>query len=117
MKKQIIACLIATGAVAAAHAQYTGPGAQTAVTTVKQLTEAGKDDQRVTLRGHIVKSIGDEKYQFADDTGEILVKIDRKRWPQGQPVDDKSTVELTGKYDKELVGASKVKVRSLQVVQ
>ena len=116
MKKQIIACLIATSAVAVAHAQYTGPGAQTAVTTVKQLIEAGKDDQHVTLRGHIVKSIGDEKYQFADDTGEILVKIDRKRWPEG-PVDDKSTVELTGKYDKELIGASKVKVRSLQVVQ
>jgi uncharacterized protein (TIGR00156 family) len=117
MKKQIIACLIAVSAAAAAHAQYTGPGAQAAVATVKQLLDAGKDDQAVTLRGHIVKSVGDEKYRFADDTGEILVKIDRKRWPAGQPVDDKSTVELTGKYDKALIGTSKVKVRSLKVVQ
>ena len=117
MKKQIIACLVATSAVAVAHAQYTGPGAQAPVATVKQLQDAGKDDQRVTLRGHIVKAMGDEKYQFADDTGEIVLKIDRKRWPQGQPVDDKSMVELTGKYDKELIGASKVEVRSLKVVQ
>lgn len=117
MKKQFIACLIAASAAAAAHAQYTGPGAEVSATTVKQLLDAGKDDQRVMLRGHIVKFIGDEKYQFADDTGEILVKIDRKRWPAGQPVNQTNTVELTGKYDKARTGASKVKIYALKVMQ
>ncbi|MCG5076732.1 YgiW/YdeI family stress tolerance OB fold protein [Paraburkholderia tagetis] len=116
MKKLIIAGLVATFA-AAAHAQYTGPGAQPAATTVQQLTNGGKDDQRVVLRGHVLKAMGDEKYTFSDGSGEILVKIDQKRWPSGQPVSETSTVELTGKYDKELFGMPKVKVQDVRVVQ
>ena len=116
MKKLIIAGLIATFA-AAAHADYTGPGAQPAATTVKQLTDAGKDDQRVVLRGHVLKAMGDEKYTFSDGTGEIPVKIDHKRWPAGQPVNETTTVELTGKYDKAFVGMPKVKVYDVRVVQ
>ncbi|WP_213307035.1 YgiW/YdeI family stress tolerance OB fold protein [Paraburkholderia sacchari] len=116
MKKLIIAGLIATF-TAAAHAQYTGPGEQPAATTVQQLTSTGKDDQRVVLRGNVVKSLGDEKYTFKDSTGEIPVKIDAKRWPSGQPVSDTTMVELTGKYDKELFGTPKVKVHDVKVVQ
>ncbi|MFX1765889.1 NirD/YgiW/YdeI family stress tolerance protein [Paraburkholderia sp. A1RI-2L] len=116
MKKLIIAGLIATFA-AAAHAQYTGPGEQPAATTVQQLTSAGKDDQRVVLRGQVVKSLGDEKYTFKDSTGEIPVKIDARHWPSGQPVNDTTTVELTGKYDKEWFGTPKVKIHDVKVVQ
>ncbi|MFD1561769.1 YgiW/YdeI family stress tolerance OB fold protein [Paraburkholderia silviterrae] len=116
MKKLIIACLVATFA-AAAHADYAGPGAQPAATTVQQLTNAGKDDQRVVLRGHVLKAMGDEKYTFSDGTGEIAVKIDPKRWPAGQQVSETTTVELTGKYDKELFGKPKVKVHEVRVVQ
>lgn len=116
MKKLIIACLFATSA-AAAYAQYTGPGAEATATTVKQLRDAGKDDQRVVLRGHIVKSTGDERYQFVDSTGEIPVKIDHKRWPAGQPVGETTPVQLTGKYERKFVGTSKVKVYDIRVVQ
>ncbi|MFX1676316.1 NirD/YgiW/YdeI family stress tolerance protein [Paraburkholderia sp. A2WS-5] len=116
MKKLIIAGLIATFA-AAAHAQYTGPGERPAATTVQQLASAGKDDQRVVLRGQVVKSLGDEKYTFKDSTGEIPVKIDARHWPSGQPVNDTTTVDLTGKYDKEWFGTPKVKIHDVKVVQ
>ncbi|MGN6579587.1 MAG: YgiW/YdeI family stress tolerance OB fold protein [Bordetella sp.] len=116
MKEQIIACAIAVAVASIAQAQYAGPGAQAAPDTVRQVLQTGKDDQAVTLRGHIVESIGDQTYRFADGTGDIVLEIDRERWPEG-PVDDKNTVELTGRYDKELIGASKVKVRSLSVVR
>ncbi|RDK03426.1 NirD/YgiW/YdeI family stress tolerance protein [Paraburkholderia lacunae] len=116
MNKTIIACLLAAPAIAA-YAQYTGPGAEAAATTVKQLLDAGKDDQHVVLRGHLVKRVSDEQYRFADNTGQVLVKIDHKRWPAGQPVSDASTVELTGKYDKEFVGTSTVKVDEIKVIQ
>ncbi|MFT3803507.1 MAG: NirD/YgiW/YdeI family stress tolerance protein [Burkholderiaceae bacterium] len=117
MRKQVFVTLAALSIAAAAHAQYTGPSEQPAATTVKQLLDAGKDDQLVTLRGHIVKRIGEEKYQFADETGEIPIKIERENWPAGQTVNETSTVELSGKYDKPIVGASKVKIRGLKVVQ
>ncbi|MGF6543204.1 NirD/YgiW/YdeI family stress tolerance protein [Paraburkholderia youngii] len=116
MKKLIVACLIAASA-AEAHAVCTGPGAEATATTVQQLRDAGREDQRIALRGHIVKSIGDEKYQFADSTGELPVKIDHKRWPAAQPVNQTGTIELTGEYDKEIVGASKAEVCDIKVVQ
>lgn len=42
------------------------------VTTVKQALTA-KDDTPVKLHGQVVKSIGDEKYQFRDKTGTITI--------------------------------------------
>jgi uncharacterized protein (TIGR00156 family) len=116
MKKMMVACSLAIPVVAA-HAQYTGPSADVTATKVQQLLEAGTDDQPVKLRGHILKHVNDEKYQFADKTGQILVEIDHKHWPAGQPVNDASTVELTGEYDKELVGTSHVEVREVKIVQ
>ncbi|MGF6380553.1 NirD/YgiW/YdeI family stress tolerance protein [Paraburkholderia atlantica] len=104
MKKLIIACPIVRSA-AEAHAVYAGPRAEAAVTTVHQLRDAGKDDQHVAPRGHIVK------------LAEIPLKIDHKLWPAGQPLNETSTIELTGKHDKEIVGTSKVKVHDIKVVQ
>lgn len=120
MKKMIIALALAVPALPA-FAQYSGPGpgadAAAQSTTVKQLLASGKDDQHVVLRGHITKRIDDEKYQFSDGTGEMPVKIEHKRWPDGQTVNDKSTVELTGEYDKEVIGTSKLKVKQIKVFQ
>lgn len=124
MKKTILALALATSAVAA-FAQYTGPGTNTpgtttsatTPTTVKQLLDTGKDDQHVMLRGHITRSLGDDKYEFADSTGQVIIEIDEKRWPADHPVNEKSTVELTGKYDKELIGKSKVEVRGIKITQ
>lgn len=116
MKKLMIAGLIAT-CTATAHADYTGPGARPVATTIQQLVDEGKDDQRVVLRGHVLKAMDDEKYAFSDGTGEIPVKIDHKRWPAGQPVSETTLVELTGKYDKVFVGMPKVKVSDVRVVQ
>ncbi|ADG19395.1 conserved hypothetical protein [Paraburkholderia atlantica] len=116
MKKLIIACPIVTSAVEV-HAICAGPRAAATVTTVHQLRDAGKDDQRVAPRGHIVKSIGDENYRFADSTAEIPLKIDHKLWPAGRPLNETSTIELTGKRNKEIVGTSKVKVHDIKVVQ
>lgn len=115
MKKIFMAGLIALSATAV-HAQYVGPYAAAAASTVKQLQETGRDDQRVVLRGRITGVIGKERYQFSDDTGEIPVKIDRRYWPAGQPVSESTQVELLGKYDKEYFGPSKVKVYGVRLI-
>ncbi len=116
MKTIAMACVLAVFSTLS-HAQYTGPSTVPVAMTVGQIQESGKDDQRVLLRGRIVKYLGDEKYQFTDGTGEIQVEIDHDLWPSGQPISEKSEVELVGKYDKELIGKSEVEVKSIKVLQ
>ncbi|KJK26258.1 hypothetical protein UB46_00800 [Burkholderiaceae bacterium 16] len=114
MKRILIAAVLTATAVMA-QAQYVGPSTVPA-TTVKALTEQGKDDQHAVLRGKIVNSVGHERYQFDDGTGQIRIKIDKKLWPAGQPVDASTQVELLGEYDKELFGDSKFKVKQIRIL-
>lgn len=80
-----------------AQGGFSGPGP--ALTTVEQAKNL-KDDARVTLRGNIVQRLGDEEYLFRDNTGEINVDIDDKRW-QGQQVGPSDLVEIQGKLDRD----------------
>ncbi|WP_075257921.1 NirD/YgiW/YdeI family stress tolerance protein [Herbaspirillum camelliae] len=116
MRTLILASLL-TCVVMSANAQYAGPGATPSVITAKELSANAKDDQRVVIRGYLIQQLGDETYRFRDETGEVLVKIDKKHWPAGVSVNEKTVVELTGKYDKEMVGDSKLEVRSFKVLQ
>lgn len=116
----------------AASAQYTGPSTQPAAAsgtpyagpstvpamTVKQLLDTGKDDQYVTLRGFIVSHDGGEHYTFADETGRIKAEIDAKHFPAGVKIDDKVRVEVTGEFDKDLIGSKvELDVKRLSVLR
>ena len=90
----------ATGPAAPAQAgRYIGPSS-TALTTVKQLLESGKDDQYARLQGKIVSHDKEKNYTFADDSGRMTVEISSKRFPEGQAVNAEQRVELSGKLDK-----------------
>lgn len=65
--------------------------------TVKQAS-ALKDNSRVQLTGHVVKALGDEKYQFRDSTGTITVDIDDELW-QGKALSATAVVTLLGEVD------------------
>lgn len=103
--KKIAFALLAGLAIAplsidsAAHAQYVGAQAANAPTTVAEVLKSGTDDQRVTLRGQITRRLYGDKYIFADSTGEIRVDIDQDEWPAGQPINEKTLVEIIGKVD------------------
>jgi uncharacterized protein (TIGR00156 family) len=75
---------------------YRGPSAN-AVTV--EVARGMMDDYPVTLQGKIERFLGDEKYLFADDTGSIIVEIDRRLW-RGLSVDQNDIVEITGEVDK-----------------
>ena len=129
MKKPSLVLALALALPFAASAQYSGPSTQPAAgsgtpyagpstvptMTVKQLIDTGKDDQHVTLRGFIVSHDGGEHYTFADDTGRMKVEIDAKYFPPGVRIDDKVHVEITGEFDKDLVG-NKVELDVKQLV-
>lgn len=98
-------------------AQYTGPSGSTM--SVKQLLESGRDRDPVALKGYIVSQVPGktELYQFNDGTAGVLIKIGRKDWPQGLKVDEKTLVEIAGKYDLEYLEPVKVKVTHLRLAK
>ena len=97
-------------------ARYSGPS-NVPLMSAKDLLANGKDDQYVTLRGRLLSHKGDEDYEFADQSGRITVEIDARHFPAGVTVDQNTLVELTGEFDKELVGESTLEVKQLKVVK
>ncbi|SRR5690606_9592549 len=77
-------------------------------TTVKQALSM-KDDSKVQIKGYVVKSVGDEKYQFRDSTGTINVEIDDELW-QGKPVSAKTPVTIVGEVDIDYKPAKRVEI-------
>ncbi|WP_159627546.1 YgiW/YdeI family stress tolerance OB fold protein [Massilia puerhi] len=94
---------------------YTGPSGAPLM-TAKDLLAKGKDDQYVRLKGKLTSHKGDEDYEFTDASGKIMVEIDSDRFPQGVTVDHNTLVELTGEFDKEMFGESKLDVEQIKVV-
>jgi uncharacterized protein (TIGR00156 family) len=115
--KRVLTAAILSAVCAVASAQYVGPNGATAVTSVKTLHASAHDDQYVTLEGRIVSHIGGKDYMFADDTGQVKVEIKPHLFPAGQPVDAKSRVRITGKFDKEWRDShSEIEVEHLTVL-
>jgi uncharacterized protein (TIGR00156 family) len=112
MKRPFFACLIViltlAGSLAGAQEGFRGPGPE--VVTV-DVAKGLKDDHPVVLRGRIERFLGDEKYLFADETGSIIVEIDKKLW-RGLSVDQNDTVEITGEVDK---GFSKIEIEARSI--
>ena len=69
------------------------------VVTAAEVAEL-PDDAEVRLTGYVVKNVGDEKYEFRDDTGTIIVEIDDEDW-KGLEITPEQRVEITGEVDQE----------------
>ena len=96
MKAMLMAGLMAMASITMANDSINTQALHQNV-TVKQALSL-KDDSKVQLKGYVVKSIGDEKYQFRDNTGTINVKIDDKLW-HGKKVSAKTPVTIVGEID------------------
>ncbi|MDR1221582.1 MAG: NirD/YgiW/YdeI family stress tolerance protein [Tannerella sp.] len=90
---------------------YKGPGAVAiTVAEAKNL----RDDTPVILQGKIERFLGDEKYLFSDDTGNMVIEIDSRVWGN-LSVDENEVVEINGDIDKEFSG-NKVEVRTIRKI-
>jgi uncharacterized protein (TIGR00156 family) len=101
MKGKYFVCfvlaLVLLGSMVSAQEENNGPGIEPV--SVEALQDMG-DDSPVTLRGRIEKVLGDEKYLFADETGNIIVEIENRLW-QEVSIKQNDMVEITGEIDKE----------------
>ncbi len=78
---------------------YSGPGSSSGPMTVAQ-AKGLRDDSWVSLKGHITRQLGGERYEFKDATGTIKLEIDHEVW-WGQNVGPNDLVEIVGEVDKE----------------
>lgn len=89
--------LLPAGAFAASTGGFKGPAAD--LVTARQALQV-RDDARVTLKGNIVKSLGDDAYTFQDASGTIEVEIDGDVW-RGQTIVPGDVVVISGEVDKD----------------
>ncbi|MDO4723946.1 MAG: NirD/YgiW/YdeI family stress tolerance protein [Comamonadaceae bacterium] len=117
MKKAACALMLSAAVLASpALAQYAGPGAQPAATSVQAILNKPVDDQHVTLRGKIVRQVKGDEYIFSDGKAEILVEIDQHLLPAA-PFDASTVVEISGEVEKDAMRAPEIDVHSLRVVK
>lgn len=107
-KGLLIAGLVGSTTFAMANTAVNQTAIAPTTTTVKQALTM-KDDTKVQLRGHVVKSVGDEKYQFRDNTGVMTVDIDDDLW-QGKPISANTTVTILGEVDIDYKPAKRVEI-------
>jgi uncharacterized protein (TIGR00156 family) len=74
-----LSCAALCTVAVAAHADpqgggFEGPDHYQTVTVAE--TAGLPDDAAVRLEGFVVKALGDEEYEFRDDTGTLVVEID-----------------------------------------
>jgi uncharacterized protein (TIGR00156 family) len=104
MKKILIALGLALASSVAvadkATGGFTGPDALKVVTVAEALDM--RNDSAVKLQGFILRSLGDEKYEFRDDSGTMTIEIDNDDWGGVQASPDVK-VELIGEIDKDLL--------------
>lgn len=93
----LIAWPVSQAAAQAAGGGFSGPGP--ALSTAAEALKM-KDDVPVSLKGKIVKNLGDEKYLFQDSSGSIEVEIDGDIW-RGQNITPEDVVVISGEIDKD----------------
>lgn len=96
-----LAAPISTGA----YAQWTGPSDTQqatkpayAATNISTIKANPKDDQKVSLTGTLVRKTHHEHYLFSDGSGEIIIDIDDKLFPN-QQVNEKTKIRVDGEVD------------------
>lgn len=93
---------------------FTGPSDVKTVPVAEAVNMA--DDTAVELVGKIEKSLGDEKYQFKDESGVVKVDIDNEDF-RGVTVNENDVVKLKGEVDKEFLEETTIDVNSVEKVQ
>ncbi|EHX02870.1 OB-fold nucleic acid binding domain protein [Escherichia coli DEC11C] len=96
------------------HSRVVSEGPEAERSTVAQAKEL-KDDAWVILEGSIVKKVGDERYEFRDNSGTIVTDIDDSVWA-GQNVSPKDKVRIEGEIDKDL-SSVEVDVKALKLLK
>lgn len=98
-----LSCAALCAVTVAAHADtqsggFKGPDNYQSITVAE--TAGLQDDAAVRLEGYIVNSLGDEEYEFRDDSGTMVVEIDDEDWG-GLEATPELRLQIHGEIDQE----------------
>lgn len=72
--------------------------------TVSQVVQSAYDDQHVTLVGRLTNYLGDAHYEFADNTGTIVVELDDERnWGH---IEKNQQIKIVAEVDRDRRGVT-----------
>lgn len=103
------------GLIGGAQAQFTGPGALPVKTSLAEVLANPVDDQRVKLRGHLIKQLSSDKYLFSDGSQQIRVEIDHKDMPS-QAFGPDVTLVIEGEVEKDFLESPEIDVDRVSIV-
>lgn len=116
---KILFALIALFLTTGLKAQFTGPGSNDKLYTVKEIkanaSRLDKTDALVKIQGYIIEKINNDTYWFRDSTDKILVEIGKKQIP-ATPFNEKTEVILTGEVDYDLLEGIEIEVEQFLFV-
>lgn len=117
MKKILVTSFIAVGlAFAGGFVSSKNSNNDIKINSVKEALSA-KDDQKITLKGYINKALGDEKYEFRDKDGDIIIiEIDNDDWGN-ITADENTLLEIYGEVDSELNQKNKIDVDKVKLAK
>lgn len=110
---KIIMAIIALFVTTELKAQFTGPGSNDKLYTVKEIkanaSRLDKTDALVKIKGFIIEKINNDTFWFQDSTDKILVEIGKKHIPV-TPFNEKTEVILIGEVDYDLLEGVEIEV-------
>ena len=114
----ILIFIFLTGAPQLVKGQYTGPGSEVKLMTVKEVEGAAlkldRKDTQVKLKGFIIEKLNDENYTFSDATGKIKVEIDKKSLPSF-PFNEETELIIIGEVDYDLLEGTEIEVERVML--
>lgn len=108
----VLCCFIAFSVLSEG---FVGPSSNYQAVKVRDI-ENLSDDDKISLIGFIKSAVSDDKYVFSDDTGTIVVEIDKKVW-QGVTASPKTKIQIFGEVDKSLMKDTKVEADRVVLVK
>ena len=114
--KTMIVLLFTLFIAAGAKAQYSGPGSEIRLYTVKEIKDDAiqldRKDVLVRVKGFIVEKLNDEDYIFMDSTGKIPIELEDKYLPDF-PFDDKTEIIITAEVDYDMLNGTELEVEKV----
>ena len=74
------------------------------------------DDKYITLKGYIVEKLSGEEFLFKDETGKIIIEIDKDEQYLLRNVNSNTFVEITGEYDHNTFKPNKIDIKNLKII-
>ncbi len=102
------------------YAQFTGPNSKPKYHTVKEIKanayQLDRSDALVKVKGHIIKQVNKDSYEFKDNTGVISVDISNKKLP-AREFDETTELILIGEVDYDMFEPVEIEVKEVIFVE